>query len=124
MRTRPHRSVLPFTIQPSSGDGKSRPNLTETQPVTRTSASRPTSHPGQRMARIIAPEPSSAQPAAGAAGRPRAGSRARMTAVETFTAEEPAALTPYFTELDGPVLALVNLPQALTGPPLPPSSPP
>src|SRR6266446_6175177 len=49
------------------------------------------------------------------AGPPRAGSRARMTAVETFTAEERAALAPYFTELDGPVFALVNLPEVVKG---------
>jgi thymidylate synthase ThyX len=38
-----------------------------------------------------------------------------MTAVETFTAAERAALTPYFTELDGPVFALVNLPEVVKG---------
>src|ERR1700681_2009496 len=41
--------------------------------------------------------------------------RARMAAVETFTAEERAALAPYFTELDGPVFALVNLPEVVKG---------
>ena len=40
---------------------------------------------------------------------------ARMTAVETFTVEERAALAPYFTELDGPVFALVNLPEVVKG---------
>jgi thymidylate synthase ThyX len=40
---------------------------------------------------------------------------ARMTAVETFTAEERASLAPYFTELDGPVFALVNLPEVVKG---------
>ena len=38
-----------------------------------------------------------------------------MTAVETFTAEERAALAPYFTELDGPVFALINLPEVVKG---------
>ena len=38
-----------------------------------------------------------------------------MTAVETFTAEERAALAPYFTSLDGPVFALVNLPEVVKG---------
>jgi thymidylate synthase ThyX len=38
-----------------------------------------------------------------------------MTAVETFTAAERAALAPYFTELDGPVFALVNLPEVVKG---------
>ncbi len=38
-----------------------------------------------------------------------------MTAVETFTAEERAALAPYFTNLDGPVFALVNLPEVVKG---------
>ncbi|MGH7383620.1 MAG: FAD-dependent thymidylate synthase [Candidatus Rokuibacteriota bacterium] len=38
-----------------------------------------------------------------------------MTAVETFTAEERAALAPYFTELDGPVFVLVNLPEVVKG---------
>jgi thymidylate synthase ThyX len=34
---------------------------------------------------------------------------------ETFTAEERAALAPYFTDLDGPVFALVNLPEVVKG---------
>jgi thymidylate synthase ThyX len=38
-----------------------------------------------------------------------------MAAVEAFTAEERAALAPYFTELDGPVFALVNLPEVVKG---------
>ncbi|HET8578704.1 MAG TPA: FAD-dependent thymidylate synthase [Methylomirabilota bacterium] len=38
-----------------------------------------------------------------------------MTAVETFTPEERAALAPYFTSLDGPVFALVNLPEVVKG---------
>jgi thymidylate synthase ThyX len=38
-----------------------------------------------------------------------------MTAVETFTAEERAALTPHFTNLEGPVFALVNLPEVVKG---------
>jgi thymidylate synthase ThyX len=33
----------------------------------------------------------------------------------TFTAEERAALAPYFTNLDGPVFALVNLPEVVKG---------
>jgi len=35
--------------------------------------------------------------------------------VETFTAAERVALAPYFTELDGPVFALVNLPEVVKG---------
>jgi thymidylate synthase ThyX len=35
--------------------------------------------------------------------------------VETFTAEERSALAPYFTNLDGPVFALVNLPEVVKG---------
>ena len=38
-----------------------------------------------------------------------------MTAVEAFTAEERAALAPYFTNLDGPVFALINLPEVVKG---------
>lgn len=38
-----------------------------------------------------------------------------MPAVETFTAEERARLAPYFTNLDGPVFALVNLPEVVKG---------
>jgi len=34
---------------------------------------------------------------------------------EPFTAEERAALAPYFTNLDGPVFALVNLPEVVKG---------
>jgi len=35
--------------------------------------------------------------------------------MEPFTAEERAALAPYFTSLDGPVFALVNLPEVVKG---------
>ena len=35
--------------------------------------------------------------------------------MEAFTAEERAALAPYFTNLDGPVFALVNLPEVVKG---------
>lgn len=35
--------------------------------------------------------------------------------VETFTPDERAALAPYFTNLDGPVFALVNLPETVKG---------
>jgi thymidylate synthase ThyX len=35
--------------------------------------------------------------------------------VETFTAAERRALAPYFTDLDGPVFALVNLPEVVKG---------
>ncbi len=38
-----------------------------------------------------------------------------MTGVETFTPDERAALAPYFTNLDGPVFALVNLPEVVKG---------
>ncbi len=34
---------------------------------------------------------------------------------ERFTVQERAALAPYFTELDGPVFALVNLPEVVKG---------
>ena len=40
---------------------------------------------------------------------------AKIPAVETFTAEERAALAPHFTNLDGPVFALVNLPEVVKG---------
>ena len=35
--------------------------------------------------------------------------------METYTPEEQAALAPYFTNLDGPVFALVNLPEVVKG---------
>ena len=38
-----------------------------------------------------------------------------MTAVEAFTAEERAALAPYFTNIEGPVFALINLPEVVKG---------
>jgi len=38
-----------------------------------------------------------------------------MSAVEAFTVEERAALAPYFTNLDGPVFALINLPEVVKG---------
>src|SRR3989440_10962018 len=34
---------------------------------------------------------------------------------ETFTDEERAALAPHFTNLDGPVFALTNLPEVVKG---------
>jgi len=40
---------------------------------------------------------------------------AKISTVETFTAEERAALAPHFTNLDGPVFALVNLPEVVKG---------
>ena len=38
-----------------------------------------------------------------------------MTRTETFTADERRALAPYFTNLDGPVFALRNLPEVVKG---------
>ena len=38
-----------------------------------------------------------------------------LYAPETFTKEETAALRPYFTNLDGPVFALTNLPEVVKG---------
>jgi len=38
-----------------------------------------------------------------------------MSTAETFTPEERAALAPHFTNLDGPVFALVNLPEVVKG---------
>src|SRR5258705_6601769 len=35
--------------------------------------------------------------------------------METFTQEERRVLAPYFTNLDGPVFALVNLPEVVKG---------
>src|SRR5262247_583171 len=35
--------------------------------------------------------------------------------IENFTADERKALAPYFTEIDGPVFALVNLPEVVKG---------
>src|SRR6266567_4773389 len=46
--------------------------------------------------------------------RPRPVLRSRRMA-EEFTREEQAALAPYFTNLDGPVFALVNLPEVVKG---------
>jgi hypothetical protein len=36
-------------------------------------------------------------------------------AAETFTPEERALLAPHFTDLDGPVFALTNLPEVVKG---------
>src|SRR4030095_10619269 len=50
------------------------------------------------------------------ASRPnRFDARAKMAAVETFTAEERGALAPYFTNIDGPAFPLVNLPEVVKG---------
>ena len=35
--------------------------------------------------------------------------------VETYSPDERRALSPYFTNLDGPVFALVNLPEVVKG---------
>ena len=35
--------------------------------------------------------------------------------IETFTADEARALTPYFSNTDRPVFALVNLPETVKG---------
>ena len=35
--------------------------------------------------------------------------------METFTPEERQVLAPYFTNLDGPIFALVNLPEVVKG---------
>ena len=38
-----------------------------------------------------------------------------MPGVDAFTPDERRALAPYFTDLDGPVFALVNLPEVVKG---------
>ncbi len=38
-----------------------------------------------------------------------------IEATESFTADEREALAPYFTALDGPVFALINLPEVVKG---------
>src|SRR3989338_3896441 len=38
-----------------------------------------------------------------------------LAPAETFTSDEQKALAPYFTNLDGPVFALVNLPGVVKG---------
>ena len=38
-----------------------------------------------------------------------------MHPVEQFTPDEQKALAPYFTNLDGPVFALINLPEVVKG---------
>ena len=53
-------------------------------------------------------------------GRPidaggREGSPLNVGAAESFTAEERARLAPYFTNVDAPVFALVNLPEVVKG---------
>src|SRR5882724_12179436 len=111
MRCNPHRSLLPATIQCASGEGNSRPILIEIQPAKRPSATRQTnSHPGARMARIMAPEPPTVQPAVRLTG-----GRCYHAGVDAFSPDERRALAPYFTELDGPVFALVNLPEVVKG---------
>ena len=58
----------------------------------------------------MAPEPVRAQPAVRLTG-----GRCYHAGVEAFTPDERRALAPYFTELDGPVFALVNLPEVVKG---------
>jgi thymidylate synthase ThyX len=47
--------------------------------------------------------------------RPRPFGYHRRNMTEEFTPEERAALAPYFTNFDGPVFALVNLPEVVKG---------
>src|SRR3977135_1992055 len=111
MRWSPQRSLLPATIQCASGEGNSRPILIEIQPAKRPSATRQTnSHPGARMARIMAPETPTVHPAVRFTG-----GRCYHAGVDAFSPDERRALAPYFTELDGPVFALVNLPEVVKG---------
>src|SRR3989441_92622 len=45
----------------------------------------------------------------------RGGAKIALEMADEFTPEERAALAPYFTNLDGPVFALVNLPEVVKG---------
>ena len=58
----------------------------------------------------MAPETPTVQPAVRLTG-----GRCYHAGVETFSPDERRALAPYFTELDGPVFALVNLPEVVKG---------
>src|SRR5262245_47262808 len=107
MRSSAVLSVLPTTMSWRSGEGNSRPNLIERQPVVKRKA-RTTTAQVHRMAPIITRDLGRGQSATASA-------RDTITAVETFAAEERRRLAPYFTNLDGPVFALVNLPEVVKG---------
>src|SRR5256885_12843612 len=58
--------------------------------------------------RVLAPYATDIRPATALAS-------ADPVPVETFTEAERARLAPHFTDLDGPVFALVNLPETVKG---------
>ena len=94
-------------VQPGRREGPAPPATWASSPAPRptspTSPRTPGHRPSLRRARTCSP-----------AGTPTSGA-AEPIPVEIFTAEERAGLAPYFTNLDGPVFALVNLPEVVKG---------
>src|SRR5436309_9891217 len=71
--------------------------------------------PRTRRREIVVPIPRRFKASRVGAPDGRGGAKITLEMVDEFTREERAALAPYFTNLDGPVFALVNLPDAVKG---------
>src|SRR5216117_707879 len=71
--------------------------------------------PRTRRLEIVVPIPRRFKAARVGAPDGRGGAKIALEMADEFTREERAALAPYVTNLDGPVFALVNLPEVVKG---------
>src|SRR5207247_2153940 len=71
--------------------------------------------PRTRRREIVVPIPRRFKAARVGAPDGRGGAKITLEMADEFTREERAALAPYFTNLDGPVFALVNLSEVVKG---------
>src|SRR3989475_357101 len=71
--------------------------------------------PRTRRREIVVPIPRRFKASRVGAPDGRGGAKITLEMADEFTREERAALAPYFTNLDGPVFALVNLPEVVKG---------
>src|SRR5438552_7811347 len=71
--------------------------------------------PRTRRREIVVPIPRRFKAARVGAPDGRGGAKIALEMADEFTREERAALAPYVTNLDGPVFALVNLPEVVKG---------
>src|SRR5439155_26033145 len=71
--------------------------------------------PRTRRREIVVPIPRRFKAARVGAPDGRGGAKITLEMADEFTREERAALAPYFTALDGPVFALVNLAEVVKG---------
>src|SRR5207249_4805931 len=71
--------------------------------------------PRTRRREIVVPIPRRFKASRVGAPDGRGGAKIALEMADEFTPEERAALAPYFTNLDGPVFALVGLPEVVKG---------